>query len=552
MKLSLRNTFFALVAILIFATVIRFYKLGQIPHGMTWDEVAIGYNGYAVLTTRRDEWLERLPISFKSFGDYKAPLAIYLNGPFVYFFGANPSAVRLPFAINGLMAILGVYFLIYLTFEPRASKSLETIEKKRLAGLIGAFILTLMPWHVFFSRVGFESGIALNFAIWSMVLFIFASERKKRFILLILSVILAVLAIYAYHSAKIFIPLLGIILLITYQSKFKKSLKAVALSGATGVALQLPLIKDSIYGMGLERAEVSIFSQNHDVVGTINIILLQFLQHLSPNFLIFGETSNLRHGDGVWGVLLPTTLILISISIIFVLNKLRNKQKIPTYFWFYLGLVILGIIPSAIATESPHSNRSIMAIPGFIGLAITGLFWLNDWLSNLELKQIRPDSKGGTNLLAPSVIGTLACLHLFYFSSFASDYLYEYANISTDAYRDGYLEAVKISNEYLHGLNGKPKTSKIVFSEKYGQPYIYILFANKISPLDYRWGSLQSFSFVNEITTSDLEIDDALIVATKYSDLSLETATHVVYGVDGSVRFKIYYRPPLSQVVGVE
>ena len=87
------------VLILLLATALRFYKLGQVPHGMTWDEAAIGYNGYAVLTTRRDEWLKRFPISFQSFGDYKAPLAIYLNGLFTFVFGMNLWAVRLPFAL---------------------------------------------------------------------------------------------------------------------------------------------------------------------------------------------------------------------------------------------------------------------------------------------------------------------------------------------------------------------------------------------------------------------------------------------------------------------
>src|SRR5579859_2096178 len=73
--------------ITLLATFLRFYKLSEIPHGMTWDEAAIGYNGFAVFTTHRDEWLQRFPISFKSFGDFKAPLAIYLNGFFTFLFG---------------------------------------------------------------------------------------------------------------------------------------------------------------------------------------------------------------------------------------------------------------------------------------------------------------------------------------------------------------------------------------------------------------------------------------------------------------------------------
>ena len=52
-----------IIVILIFASYIRFYKLAQVPAGMTWDEAAIGYNGFSIWKVRRDEWLHFLPIS---------------------------------------------------------------------------------------------------------------------------------------------------------------------------------------------------------------------------------------------------------------------------------------------------------------------------------------------------------------------------------------------------------------------------------------------------------------------------------------------------------
>ena len=105
-SISAKQYLWSVILVLLIATVLRFYNLGNVPHGMTWDEAAIGYNGYAIFTTRRDEWLKRLPISFWSFGDYKAPLAIYLNGFFTFLFGMNLFAVRFPFAVFGVMAIL--------------------------------------------------------------------------------------------------------------------------------------------------------------------------------------------------------------------------------------------------------------------------------------------------------------------------------------------------------------------------------------------------------------------------------------------------------------
>ena len=151
--------------ILVIATCLRFYQLGQVPHGMTWDEAAIGYNGFAVLNTRRDEWIHRLPISFMSFGDFKAPMAIYLNGFFTAIFGMNLWAVRFPFALASIAAIAGMMLLA------------EKISQKKWALVAGA-MMTFSPWHIHYSRAGFESGMSLAFFIWSLY-FLFLYIKAK-------------------------------------------------------------------------------------------------------------------------------------------------------------------------------------------------------------------------------------------------------------------------------------------------------------------------------------------------------------------------------------
>src|SRR5260221_12739726 len=101
--------FWSLIIVLtIVGGVFRLYQLGQVPHGMTWDEAAIGYSGYAIFTTRRDEWLVRLPVSFRFFGDYKAPLGIYVNGIFKHFFGMNLFSVRLSFSLLSMSGFAGI------------------------------------------------------------------------------------------------------------------------------------------------------------------------------------------------------------------------------------------------------------------------------------------------------------------------------------------------------------------------------------------------------------------------------------------------------------
>ena len=69
--------------------ILRIYRLDVRPLGFTWDEAALGYNAFSLLQTGRDEHARRLPIIFKSFGDYKPGLHIYSNFPPINIFFLN-------------------------------------------------------------------------------------------------------------------------------------------------------------------------------------------------------------------------------------------------------------------------------------------------------------------------------------------------------------------------------------------------------------------------------------------------------------------------------
>ena len=75
--------YWLLILALIIGSFLRLYQLGLIPNALTWDEAAVGYNAYSILKTGRDEYGELLPIIFKSFGDFKPGLYVYLVIPFI-------------------------------------------------------------------------------------------------------------------------------------------------------------------------------------------------------------------------------------------------------------------------------------------------------------------------------------------------------------------------------------------------------------------------------------------------------------------------------------
>src|SRR5260221_3091030 len=102
-----------IIGIVLLGFLLRALSISNHPVGFTPDEASFGYDAYSILKTGRDQWGQAMPSVFKSFGDDKLPAYTYLVVPFVATFGLNETAVRLPNAILGTLAIVVVYLLVF-------------------------------------------------------------------------------------------------------------------------------------------------------------------------------------------------------------------------------------------------------------------------------------------------------------------------------------------------------------------------------------------------------------------------------------------------------
>lgn len=517
------------VLIIVLAGVFRVYRLGDVPHGMTWDEAAIGYNGYAIWKTRRDEWLIKLPTSFRSFGDYKAPAAIYLNGAFTKVFGLNLWAVRLPFALGGILAVVGMMLLV-----GEWGRTFAWSEKEsRALSLVAGFLLATAPWHLHYSRTGFESGLSLALLIWSVYLLLRGLRPEKtNFPNLVLALGLIVANAYMYHSAKLAVPLLILAVVWQLRRQVVKNWRPLALLVLGSLILLYPMLKDSLFGKGLERASTLIVAKTDSTVELAGIFTKQFFAHLSPTFLTMGETHSLRHGDGQWGVFFLPTFLLMLIGLISIL-----KKQTKAGWWLALVWIGVGILPAALGSELvPHSNRALLALPGFILLALIGLRTLSNWLIHSQLNQQIQGSHDEKNMVWTSVMGTLLLWQILLFVGYTQDYYSNFAKKSATDFADGYLEA------FNYVKQAEKDVDKIVFTSDYGQPYIFALFARQTNPIWYQGGSLVKYEFKDEINIGDLSRQKALIIGSASDDLPIDQAEKLIYGSDGQIRFKIFRR----------
>src|SRR3989344_5815176 len=217
--------------VLILAAFLRLWKLGTIPPHLTPDEAALGYNAYSILKTGKDEYGEFLPIIFKSFGDYKPGLYVYLTVPFVAFFGLNEYTVRLPSAIFGIIAV----YLIYKIVNLLMSYELPTARLKKIApsvlthniqtdGLlptISALLLSINPWHIQFSRGAWEANVSLTLTL-AGIYFFLKALRDSRY--LILSSFVFALSLLFYQGAKLSTPIVIFVLVVTFWKEIKNRL----------------------------------------------------------------------------------------------------------------------------------------------------------------------------------------------------------------------------------------------------------------------------------------------------------------------------------------
>lgn len=537
------NRLVIVLLILIFGFFTRAYALGTIPSGLAWDEAAIGYNGYAIFTTRRDEWLNRLPISFRSFGDYKAPLSIYINGFTTYAFGLNAFAVRLPFFLFSQIAILGMYYLL----------SQHIFPKKYSIQVFLLISIVLSPWHFHFSRVAFESGIALSLFILSLYCFFNWSKAatKNRTYWLIISGILAILTLYTYHSSKVAIPLLFMVLL--FWNRKKLILKDVLISTPILLILLYPLIQDSFFGSGLQRAQSTVFAAM-PFMSALQYTIYNFFEYFHPRFIIFGQVDSLRHGIGEVGILSYLNGFLfyegVLLGFLQIITKNSNffpDSKLLNVFKIGILIIIVGILPAAIGTEVHHANRALLSFPGFIMIAgYAAITLINSTLSIPALKVIS-GSHGEKGIVKNSIIGSLILFEILLGINNLHLYFLNYREKTTAIFLEGYVDAFKIAEKYEKGFDNYQKVDQILFSAKYGQPYIYALFARETNPIYYQGGSLNKYLFTDSISASDYERPNTLVVSTPQDVIDTsKTPVHVIYGSDNSIRFYFFINEKLA------
>ena len=484
-----------MLVILIISAVLRFYRLGENPPSLDWDEASMGYNAYSLLVTGKDEYGNAWPISIRSFNDYKPPLYTYTLVPSVAVFGLTEFAVRFPSALAGTLTVLIFYFLVKELF---GKKSLNIKHQTLHMSEIAALLLAISPWHLQFSRVAFEANLALFFFVLAVFLLAKAlldidrdeKERSKRNVLILLaSSISFVATMYAYHSARIIVPVFVLIAAVVYRHRIGKMKRAVIPAAAVGFLLLIPialsllrgfaqarfttvsvftnpgiytresekLTRQSEYRLEDEQQNSFLFVLHHPWLVYTLTILEGYFDHYNLDFLFLKGDGIGRHSASGMGLLY---LFELPFALAGVYALVKNKEPALRMI---IPWLIVAPLASAMTTQTPHAVRSLLMLPVLTIITAYGILNIYNAL------------KRHWYLLA--IIGLLVVINVIYYLDLY--YIQTPIERSHD-WQYGYKQLVQ-------KLSLIEATSReIIVTTEYDQPYIFFLFYNKIDPSWYQ------------------------------------------------------------------
>lgn len=463
-----RKSKIILIIVLFLSAFLRFYDLGKNPPSVDWDEAAIGYNAYSILKTGRDEYGKLLPLTFRSFDDFKPPLYEYLTVPSVAVFGLNEFSVRFPSAFLGVLTVLFTYLLV------------KELFKNEKLSLLTAFFLAVSPWHLQFSSIAFEANGALFFIVSGAFLFTRGVNKNPK--LLIPASLFLILSAYTYHSARIFTPLLILGLIVLYRQPLLKEKKYSFPAFLLMLILALPLFKIMLSDEGLRRFKgVSSFSDSavtlervikkqqedqktgfplarifHNRFITYSLSTLKgYLSHYTPNFLFITGDAPRHHAPGVGLLYWWDAPFFLAGIYYFLKNKPVNRALI--FYWF-----LIAPIAAAPTREAPHAIRSLVFLPTL------QIFTAYGFLETLKLVKRK-------YVFAVFAFFLLTLNFLYYLHMYHAHMPSEYSTFWQYGYKEMTEEVLKREKDY----------QKVIFSNKLDQPHVFFLFYSKYDPVKY-------------------------------------------------------------------
>jgi hypothetical protein len=425
-----------LILITISGLILRLIWLDQLPPGLDVDEAVSIIDAWHLLHTGRDHLSNLLPLgAFEAFGDWISPLLTYLELPFVALLGPVPLAGRLATALAGTIAIPVGYGLA------------RTLNLPPLAAGLSALIVALSPWQIFLSRVAIPPGLVplgVTLCLWTGVRFIRSGTRASALWL----ALTGGLALYAYPTLKLLVPLLGILAVLLALRHhgwggIKRWWPAALLVGL----IWLPFLNTTLFNpysnMRMNRKGLRADTPTEWLVQ----VAQNYTSYFNPAFYYTSGDANQDMSEGVQ-LVIEAPLVLLGLgALAWRCATARRRTATPAaadapaadqapaeVWWFIAGVTLVAALPASVTTQNPNVTRGAIIAPIYALLVGMGCLVLIQGTARLR--------DHGTRRIIQAGLG-LAFLSLFFWQSatWMRTYVADYPRRMAQDYQDGLLEA---------------------------------------------------------------------------------------------------------------
>ncbi len=391
----MNDTKIILILLLLGGFLIRSVGLSTVPPALNSDELLKAFDGASVYRTGMDHHGHAWPLFFQQSGEYSPSLYIYFAGFFSTPFGINPYTVRLPSAILGTLSILMTFLFVH-SFRDRKT------------ALVAAALVTISPWDVHYSRIGWEAISLVPLQLGALWMFV---RWSKTFCVknLLLSVSFFGLTIYAYPVARLSSILFMSGLMILYWRTLIQHKIHVIWGIAVFVLWIIPyflILYLNYDDMQARWRFVSLFNRDDALL----VFIQQYFMHLSLGFLFLWGNPGAIHsllGGLALGVLMPFFLWgLVRIT------RDRSREEWILLLWFFTFA-----IPSSMTYDRydplsmPSSLRAINGIPVLEIISAVGIIGFLSWSVWRPYTKILAFAMGGFIVVNAFVIGYDTIFH---------------------------------------------------------------------------------------------------------------------------------------------
>lgn len=419
------KSIYILILILLLALFLRSKDIESNPPELFSDEIVNFVSARSVIERGYDLEGNLMPY-FSDRVEPRPPVYGYFSYLFTRVVGESAAGIRSAAIFFGIVSIILVYLLTLEFFKDSDS------------ALFAAFFMAIIPWHIHYSRAGWEPASLLPFLLLSTYLFIYGVNRNKKLIIASSFGFFA-LTVYTYQAAPLYSFLFLASLLILYRNYFFKEWRVLLFGAMIAAFLLIPYVWSVFNVPHFYRRAGWIFTfANGFNAETVNVFLSNYFSHFSPAFLFIDGDPNIRHGAQT-GTLYWAMLPFLFAGVVYLLtSKPDKKVLIFIIFW----IVVFPLAGALTNDGVPHATRSLPGAPVMCVLSGYGVSGLIRSLSGMA----------GGRKAAYALYAAVIVLSLVSLSIFSKRYFYLYPKISYPAWeygqKDIFTEIRKIEGDY--------------------------------------------------------------------------------------------------------